>query len=460
MPVFFLRKLSKFLLLGDYLVISLCYVFWVYFFINPVDKAIVQIDYKLHIIILLVFWSVLARLTGLYKNTYYRESTDHFSLLSKTLFGFVLFFLLYINLLYSQKVSFYFSAKYLVSITLMMAFNRMFLLLLRKNYRKKIHKQVNTILIGNNHFSQAILANEEVRVLMGIKGFYAFEKLQNNGQYQGSIDCFLKDIESGKIDNIILCDDNIDEAMYHHILNIAEQNMIRMYIVPDFKYVSSSSHSLDIINGIPFLTLMPEPLSNTENQFIKRTFDLIFSLLVLVFLLSWLIPIVALIIKLESRGPIFFLQKRSGLKNEPFNCIKFRSMAINSHADHLIATKNDARVTKFGAFMRKTSIDELPQFINVFIGNMSVVGPRPHMLSQTKQYSQITRKYMLRHMIKPGITGWAQVMGSRGEIFSHEDMAQRVKKDIWYIQNWSFFLDLKIIFLTFYNIVKGDDQAY
>ncbi|WP_307456220.1 sugar transferase [Chryseobacterium sp. SORGH_AS_0447] len=155
-----------------------------------------------------------------------------------------------------------------------------------------------------------------------------------------------------------------------------------------------------------------------------------------------------------------FIQKRSGLNNVPFNCLKFRSMKSNRNADLQVAKKNDARITKFGAFMRKTSIDELPQFINVFLGDMSVVGPRPHMLSQTEMYSKITKKYMTRHIVKPGITGWAQVMGSRGEIFSLKDMEKRIEKDIWYIQNWSFFLDMKIIFLTLYNIVKGDDQAY
>lgn len=229
---------------------------------------------------------------------------------------------------------------------------------------------------------------------------------------------------------------------------------------PNFKYKYLSPYYLDIIQDVPFLKLLKEPLSSPRKQILKRVFDILFSLFVITFILSWLLPIVAIIIKLESKGPVFFLQKRSGLNNEPFNCIKFRSMSVNEVADLQIAKKNDSRVTKFGAFMRKTSVDELPQFINVFLGDMSVVGPRPHMLSQTEQYSKITKKYMTRHVVKPGITGWAQVMGSRGEIFSDRDMEKRIEKDIWYIQHWSFFLDLKIIFLTFYNIVKGDEQAY
>jgi exopolysaccharide biosynthesis polyprenyl glycosylphosphotransferase len=236
--------------------------------------------------------------------------------------------------------------------------------------------------------------------------------------------------------------------------------MIRIYMVPDFKNKLLSSYYLEIIHDVPFLKLIKEPLSSPGKQFLKRSFDFLFSLFVTIFLLSWLIPIVAIIIKLESKGPVFFIQKRSGLKNNAFGCIKFRSMTVNEIADVQIAKKNDARVTKFGAFMRKTSIDELPQFLNVLVGNMSIVGPRPHMLSQTEQYSKITKKYMTRHIVKPGITGWAQVMGARGEIFSDRDMQKRIEKDIWYIQHWSFFLDIKIIFLTFYNVVKGDKQAY
>ena len=295
---------------------------------------------------------------------------------------------------------------------------------------------------------------------MGIRGTYACRNMTTKNKYLGEIDQLFSDIESNKINNIIFCDDSIGLDLYLKILDTAEQKMIRVYMVPDFKYVNLDPAHFDVINEMPFLKLIREPLSNPKKQILKRTFDICFSFFIMVFLLSWLIPVIALIVKLESNESVFFLQKRSGFKNKSFFCIKFRSMTANKNADIRTAVKNDPRVTKFGAFMRKTSIDELPQFINVFLGDMSVVGPRPHMISQTDIYSKITKKYMTRHIVKPGITGWAQVMGSRGEIFSHRDMEKRIEKDIWYIQNWSFFLDLKIIFLTLYNIVKGDDQAY
>jgi undecaprenyl-phosphate galactose phosphotransferase/putative colanic acid biosynthesis UDP-glucose lipid carrier transferase len=167
-----------------------------------------------------------------------------------------------------------------------------------------------------------------------------------------------------------------------------------------------------------------------------------------------------LIIKLESPGPVFFRQKRSGRDNRPFVCLKFRSMYVNDLAHNKQAGKGDSRVTKFGAFIRKTSIDELPQFFNVFWGDMSVVGPRPHMINLAKEYSELINNYLVRQFAKPGITGWAQVNGYRGETKELSDMENRVEYDIWYIENWSLLLDIKIIVRTVINILKGDENAY
>jgi putative colanic acid biosynthesis UDP-glucose lipid carrier transferase len=189
-------------------------------------------------------------------------------------------------------------------------------------------------------------------------------------------------------------------------------------------------------------------------------FDCVFSLFVILFIFSWLFPILAVIIKLESRGPVFFTQIRSGRDNNPFKCYKFRSMRVNKDADHMQATRGDNRITPIGAFLRRTSLDELPQFFNVLIGNMSVVGPRPHMIKHTDQYSQLIDRFMVRHFLKPGITGWAQVKGLRGETKTVDAMLKRVEADVWYLENWSFLLDLKIIFLTMRNSFTGDENAF
>lgn len=199
-------------------------------------------------------------------------------------------------------------------------------------------------------------------------------------------------------------------------------------------------------------------VSRTDEA-VKRNFDILFSFLVLVLLLSWLIPLIAILIKLDSRGPVFFKQLRTGKHGKPFYCLKFRSMAPNTDSDHRQATHNDNRVTRVGAFLRKTSLDELPQFINVLLGEMSVVGPRPHMLKHTEDYSQVIDNFMDRHIVMPGITGWAQVSGHRGETTETAAMANRVKADIWYMENWTLLLDLQIVLLTV-NCFKGHEKAY
>jgi putative colanic acid biosynthesis UDP-glucose lipid carrier transferase len=201
------------------------------------------------------------------------------------------------------------------------------------------------------------------------------------------------------------------------------------------------------------------PLSLPANRFVKRTFDIVFALVSLVITLPFY-PIIALIIKISSPGPVLFKQRRTGINGKEFTILKFRSMHVNADADKVQATKNDPRKFVFGDFMRKTDIDELPQFINVLKGEMSIVGPRPHMLIHTKLYSSLIRKYMVRHFVKPGITGWAQVTGFRGETKDLDLMKKRVRQDIWYLEHWSFWLDLYIIFLTIKSVFVRDKHAY
>jgi exopolysaccharide biosynthesis polyprenyl glycosylphosphotransferase len=208
------------------------------------------------------------------------------------------------------------------------------------------------------------------------------------------------------------------------------------------------------------ITLREEPLRDFVNRFLKRMFDLIFSIFVIVFVLSWLYPIIAILIKLSSKGPILFEKLRSGVNNEEFICYKFRSMRISSDSDYKQATHGDSRITKLGSFLRKSSLDEFPQFINVLMGDMSIVGPRPHMLLHTEEYSELISKYMVRQLVKPGITGVAQIRGYRGETKELEDMEGRVRLDVWYIENWSLSLDINIVIQTIWNIFKGDENAY
>lgn len=240
----------------------------------------------------------------------------------------------------------------------------------------------------------------------------------------------------------------------------AEKYCIRVnFIAPDKSFEKGVYH-VNHIGGMPVLEQYKEPLKSFYKRLLKRTFDLLVSSLVIVFVLSWLIPLVSLLIKLDSKGPVFFAQVRSGRDNHPFTCLKFRSMHINEASNFCQATKEDSRVTRIGRFLRKTSLDEFPQFLNVFMGDMSIAGPRPHMLYHTEQYSNAVNHYMVRLYLKPGLTGWAQVNGFRGEIKNIQYMEQRVAHDIWYMENWSLLLDIKIMIFTFIAILRGDKMAY
>lgn len=263
-----------------------------------------------------------------------------------------------------------------------------------------------------------------------------------------------------KVDEIYCTLPSDREAEIVKLLNFAERNMIGFFLIPEFYDYIPRKLALNFLQSIPVVAIRREPLQLLHNRIIKRFFDILFSILVLVTVFPIVFLIFSILIKLTSSGPIFFKQERTGLQGRTFSCYKFRSMKLNDQSDNQIATEGDSRITKVGRFMRRTSIDELPQFFNVLIGNMSVVGPRPHMLKQTSLYKELIDRFMIRHVIKPGITGWAQISGYRGETKTIEQMEGRFKRDIWYIENWSFLLDIKIIFVTIYHVLKGDDQAY
>ncbi len=264
----------------------------------------------------------------------------------------------------------------------------------------------------------------------------------------------------GREIHALFCLCGIDERdEVSRIARFAERHGIRFRLLLDFQDLPVSRLQFYDYGVYAFIGLRPEPLEQLRNQLLKRGFDLAFSLLVIAGLLSWLIPLVALIIKLTSRGPVFFLQERTGLDGQTFRVLKFCSMEPNADAHRKAADPEDERLTPLGRFLRRSSIDELPQFFNVLAGHMSVVGPRPHMLEHTDIYSRLIGNYMVRHLIQPGITGWAQVNGYRGST-DEKSMRERVALDVWYIENWSFLLDLRIIFRTARNLLRGEKNAY
>ncbi len=331
---------------------------------------------------------------------------------------------------------------------------------MRKQY--PLNKKV--IILGYNELAKRLVDNFKFNKSVSVIGFFDDEITSTEDQNELPI--------IGKISNSIdyAIDNNISEIYstvspeknknIYELAHQAETNFIRFKFVPDFRMFVNRAVHIDFARNIPVLSLRTEPLENLDSQIKKRWFDIVFSLFIIFFILSWLIPLVAILIKLDSSGPVFFTQLRSGKNNQAFLCYKFRSLKINDEAHNKQVTKDDDRFTRVGKFLRKTNLDEFPQFINVLRGEMSIVGPRPHMLKHTEQYSQILNHYMIRHYVKPGVTGWAQINGYRGEIKTEKDLRARIEHDIWYMEHWTMWLDLRIIVLTIYNTIKGEENAF
>ena len=315
-----------------------------------------------------------------------------------------------------------------------------------------------------------------------VLGYYANEKMENCPEaikYLGSIDEFnemteeysapsyddnadtnkLKELRISKIDEVFCSLSHDENKQIIQVMKFCDKNIIHFYYVPRMEGNFMLNLQPEQLGETMVFTNHYEPLSLPFNQFVKRTFDIVMSLVVCIVMLPF-IPFIAYFIKRQSPGPLFFKQERTGLNGKTFICLKFRSMHVNSDADTVQATENDPRKFPFGNFLRKTNLDEFPQFYNVLKGDMSIVGPRPHMLTHTEQYGRIIDKYMVRHFSRPGITGYAQVSGSRGETKELWQMEERIQKDIWYIENWSFWLDIKIILKTALTIFIPDKKAY
>ena len=316
------------------------------------------------------------------------------------------------------------------------------------NYRR-------TIIIGNGAESNSLEKFFQEKTSTGYRHIKTI--LPNKEE---DIEKYFDFILEEKIDEIYCSLPSLSETQIKTIIDFAENNLKTVKFIPSFENLYSKKLKYETYDYVPVLSLRNILLEEPFNKFIKRLFDIVFSLFIIVCVLSWLTPILAVIIKSESKGTIFFRQIRNGYNFKQFYCYKFRSMKINAEADTEQATRNDKRLTRVGTFLRKTSIDELPQFFNVLAGNMSVVGPRPHMVNENEKYLKSIDKFMVRHFIKPGITGLAQVNGYRGEIETQSDIINRIKYDINYIENWSLLLDIKIITLTVFNSLRGEKKAY
>jgi len=368
--------------------------------------------------------------------------------------------MMYVFLTKQHDISRSFIIIFFICAIVLLLFNRLIYLFVFYYFRNRDDLTRKIIIVGYNDMSKRLVQKlEEEPINTKIIGYceneLAIHELSNY-PILGNLTSVIEVSKLHKVTEIFsTISPEQDESIYQ-LIQKAEQAMIRFRLVPNFDFFANIPVYVDYFGNIPVLSLRKEPLEDVANRIRKRLYDVFVSSLVIILVLSWLIPLVGLLILIESGGPIFFVQKRSGKDNKSFGCIKFRSMRVNKESHTLQASHNDPRITKIGSFLRRSSVDEFPQFLNVFMGHMSIVGPRPHMLKHTNDYSAMINKYMVRHFMKPGITGWAQVNGFRGETRTVWDMEKRVEYDIWYMENWNLWLDTRIIFLTMYKLFTGD----
>ena len=364
---------------------------------------------------------------------------------------------------------FVYSVYYFVSLYVILLLSRTLERRALESYREKGGNTRAVIFVGSDPANLAMYKEltQDPATGYNILGYYSNDIIEDGPEELrklGTLNDLAKLISPDNKGRRI-CDEmfvSLSHSDYERIVKLikfCDANVIHFYYVPRQFGNYRLQLKSELIGNIEVMTNLKEPLLDPTNKFIKRAFDIVLSFFVCL-IIAIFYPIIALIIKIQSPGPVLFKQKRTGLNGKTFVCYKFRSMHINSESDMEQATLDDPRKFPFGSFMRKCNIDEFPQFFNVLKGDMSIVGPRPHMLHHTDIYSKLIDKYMVRHFSKPGITGWAQVTGYRGETKELWQMEERVRRDIWYIENWSFWLDIKIILMTAVSLFKPDEKAY
>lgn len=419
-----------------------------------------KVHYK-SLALIVLFWFLVAAQVGIYRRFRFSRFLE---ILRRVFFQTVFFAVILFAIsggkeesLYSSKESFYF----LAILFLYLFVSRFILFNFLKSYRKKGYNLRNVILLGYNDNSSGLedLLAKKTEFGLHIKDIFVVKNPKDN-QTLLDLNNLNHYLVQNKIDfAYISLGNGMDDEVVNAATNILEDKYIPIGFIPSSSLEIRQSLEINYLDSFPILTYKKYPLDHAFNQFTKRVFDLVFTIGVFAVLLWWLLPLISIMVYFSQGRPILFKQKRNGLNGKEFDCLKFRTMKPHKFNDIKPTERDDPRVTKLGKILRKTSLDELPQFINVLKGEMSIVGPRPHMVSENESYSEIIKRYSLRHYVKPGITGLAQVKGYRGAIDSDKDMEMRIRTDIYYVRNWSFLLDLFIIYKTAKLMIFGDENA-
>jgi len=453
------RYIPTISIIGDFVILNLFFVAG-FCYLTPLRNCF-NGDFMLFYSYLNFVWLVLTLSFGANKISRNTRKKELFFTYVKIIvfyfFIFLLFFQLFpLNYFPRQDLKYLFPAFFTVLIIWKFLLYYSFFF-----YRKLGYNFRNVLIIGYTHKTRDLQRYFIGSSWNGYK-FLGFidDRINKRKRIIGNWEMLKSIIEKQEVDEIYLAWDQVPADKMQKVTEVIREYPVKLRIIPDFGEFEFLNADLVNYDLVPVLQFHSGPLGFWYNRFIKRLFDILFSLVIILGFLSWISVILFILSLFGSREGVFFRQKRTGIDGKVFMCFKFRTMRINPDADKEQATRHDRRITPLGRFLRKSSLDELPQFINVFIGNMSVVGPRPHMLKHTRQYRQLVKRFMLRHTVKPGITGLAQVRGFRGEIRRISEIKNRVSLDVKYVETWSFGLDFKIIFLTVYNLVKGQKKAY
>ena len=457
------RYLQLLLIILDFLLLNISYVVILYLFDGNVNLVLFS-PYLKYLFWLNTFWLFNSYVFGAYGQSLIMNFEPFVKRTVQLYLSWVTIVFFYLFIVRETTFSRSFILLTIISFALVLFLNRFLYFGIKHFLKIQSHLVNKVVILGLNDASKKLARYfEEEGINTQFLGFIEdgknVKELTNYpilAGYKNAIQV-AKELDVQEIFSTVGPEQN---KYIYTLMHEAEKKCMRFKIVPDFSFFFRKPVVVDYIRDMPVLSLRGDPMEDIGNRVKKRVLDIVVSFLVVVLILSWLIPLLGLLIMLESRGPVLFAQSRTGRNDKPFHCLKFRSMRMNKELESKQATKNDSRVTRLGAFMRRTSLDEFPQFINVLKGDMSLVGPRPHMIKHTTDFSKMVNHYMVRQFLKPGITGWAQINSFRGEITNPHQLKMRVASDLWYLENWTIWLDLRIIFLTVYQVFAGDKNAY
>lgn len=458
--IYFFKLLSDLLLLNCAFLISALY---------SQSWEILLIKYYMFFLLigLNLLWIITANYLNFYDDFFSRNIPIQLSNILKISLLQLIITITFIFLAKENLFTRYFIVYYFILIVLLISFRVIIFRKILKLLRRKGKNVRNLVIIGEGELSESfkemILSNPDFGY--NFQGFVSANQTQKENAKEEILEKLEYTFTSLRVDEAVIALHEELRYMLEEIIKACDKYAVKVHIIPDYYNLVSKRFQLSTFGDFPIITARREPLNEVQWRLVKRTFDIFFSIIVMLLIISWMYPLILLISVFFDRGPVFFLQDRLGTRNQKFKCIKFRTMKFETvQVDEFKPViENDPRITRMGKFLRKFNIDEIPQFINVLFGDMSVVGPRPHAISYNNLYSKIVDEIRLRQNVKPGITGWAQIHGLRGDVTDEEENKKRTKLridyDLWYIENWSFSLDVQIIFLTMWQMVVGKSRG-